>query len=144
MKRFSRRWPEVKNKTKGSAFLLTTRADAVAACLRLPGAYEDYPFDDPNWTAMRHRGNQKIFALVFEREGSYLDQCKSATHVGRFLAKNFFCRGPAYHMNKEHWVSVILDGSMKNEDICRLIEESFALTAPKNRHQKAQRRSPDC
>lgn len=123
---------------------MTTRADAVAACLRLPGAYEDYPFDDPNWTAMRHRDNQKIFALVFEREGHIWINVKAQPMWADFWRRTFSAVVPAYHMNKEHWVSVILDGSMKNEDICRLIEESFALTAPKNRHQKAQRRSPDC
>ena len=52
---------------------------------------------------------------------------------GDFWRRVFPCVVPAYHMNKEHWISVILDGSMEEEDICRLIEESFELTAPKRR-----------
>lgn len=48
---------------------MTTRNEAVAACLSLPFSYEDYPFDDPNWTAIRHRENRKIFALIFQRDG---------------------------------------------------------------------------
>ena len=38
---------------------------------------------------------------------------------------------PGYHMNKQHWISIILDGSMEREDILRLIQDSFDLTAPK-------------
>ena len=112
---------------------LTTREDAAAACLRLPGAYEDHPFRDSNWTAMRHRGNNKIFALIFLREGRIWLNLKAEPMRGDFWRRVFPCVVPAYHMNKEHWISVILDGSMEEEDICRLIEESFELTAPKRR-----------
>ncbi len=35
----------------------------------LEDAYEDYPFDDANWTIMRHRRGDKIFAMIFERAG---------------------------------------------------------------------------
>ena len=35
---------------------------------------------------------------------------------------------PAYHMNKRHWISVILDGGMADEDIDMLIEDSYRLT----------------
>lgn len=36
---------------------------------------------------------------------------------------------PAYHMNKEHWVAVLLDGTVAAEEICRLADLSFALVA---------------
>ena len=36
-------------------------------------------------------------------------------------------------MNKRHWISIILDGSMTDEEILPLIAESWALTAPKGR-----------
>lgn len=38
---------------------------------------------------------------------------------------------PAYHMNKRHWISIILDGSMSEEQVFQLIAESYALTLPK-------------
>ena len=81
---------------------MTTRQEAIAACLQLPDVYEDYPFDDFNWTAIRHRANQKIFALIFEWEN----------HI---------------------WINV------KDVDIRRLIEESFALTDPKTRIPRTQK-----
>ncbi|MCI8590037.1 MAG: hypothetical protein HFE77_04930 [Clostridiales bacterium] len=35
---------------------------------------------------------------------------------------------PGWHMNKKHWVTIILDGSVSFEEICRRIDESYALT----------------
>ena len=47
---------------------MLTRKEAIAACMTLPDAYEDYPFDD-TWTVMRHQTNKKMFAAIYEREG---------------------------------------------------------------------------
>lgn len=38
------------------------------------------------------------------------------------------CILPAYHMNKEHWISVILDGKLKDSEILSLIDISYELT----------------
>ena len=106
---------------------MTTRADAVAACLRLPGAYEDYPFDDPNWTAMRHRGNQKIFALVFEREGHIWINVKAQPMWADFWRRTFSAVVPAYHMNKEHWNTIIIDEKVDEDLVKELIEQNMVL-----------------
>lgn len=34
---------------------------------------------------------------------------------------------PGYHMNKKHWITIILDGSVKTEDICKMIDKSYRL-----------------
>lgn len=34
---------------------------------------------------------------------------------------------PAYHMNKEHWITVLLNGAVSQEDIFQLIDQSFEL-----------------
>ena len=67
---------------------MTTRQEAIAACLQLPDVYEDYPFDDFNWTAIRHRANQKIFALIFERENHIWINVKAQP-----MAADLFCCG---------------------------------------------------
>ena len=41
---------------------MLTRKDIIDFCMTLGGVYEDYPFDDPNWTLMRHVENKKTFA----------------------------------------------------------------------------------
>lgn len=43
---------------------------------------------------------------------------------------------PAYHMNKEHWITVLLDGTVEEEQICSLIDLSFAATASKKKKEK--------
>ena len=48
---------------------MPSRAEVIALCQRLPDSYEDYPFDDPNWTVMRHKSNHKAYAFIFERQG---------------------------------------------------------------------------
>lgn len=115
---------------------ITTRRQAIDVCMEFPGVYEDYPFDDGNWTAMRHGANKKIFAMIFEREGHIWLNLKAEPSWGDFWRGCYSAVVPAYHMNKEHWISVILDGSMKREEITRLITDSFDLTAPKTRKKR--------
>ena len=115
---------------------MRTRAEAIAACLRLSGVYEDYPFDDPNWTVMRHAGNKKSFAYIYERNGNIWINLKAEPLRADFWRDAYAAVLPGYHMNKRHWISVILDGSMTDEEIGRLIEDSYALTAPKRRREK--------
>ncbi len=43
---------------------------------------------------------------------------------------------PAYHMNKDHWISVLLDGSVPDETVKTLLEASYNATSKKER--KAQ------
>ena len=115
---------------------MLTREEAAAFCLEFPLTYADTPFDDDNWVCMRHRGNRKIFAAIFAREGKIWINVKADPQWGDFWRQTFPSVIPAYHMNKKHWISIILDGSMTDEEIGRLIEDSYALTAPKTRKNK--------
>lgn len=110
---------------------MLTREEAVAACLSFPFTYEDYPFGDANWTVMRHRENQKSFAFIYEREGRICINVKAEPMWGDFWRNTYPAVTPAYHMNKKHWISIVLDGSMADEDIHRLLKDSYALTAKK-------------
>lgn len=110
---------------------MLTRKEVIESCLRFEDAYEDYPFHDPNWTVMRHKSNNKMFAAICERLGHIWISLKAEPMTGDFWKSVFPAVVPAYHMNKEHWISVILDGSMTDDEINPLIEDSFLLTAPK-------------
>ncbi|MBR2490572.1 MAG: MmcQ/YjbR family DNA-binding protein [Ruminiclostridium sp.] len=121
---------------------MMTRKEVVAACLEFPFAYEDYPFDDHNWTVMRHQGNKKIFAAIFQREGRIWINVKAEPLAGDFWRRAYPAVIPAYHMNKTHWVSMILDGTMTEQDILRLIRDSYDLTAPKRKGGPKQKNPP--
>lgn len=112
---------------------MTTREDTIQACLSLPFVYEDYPFHDPNWTVMRHRENQKLFAAIFQRDGRIWINLKAEPLAGDLWRQMYPAVVPAYHMNKKHWISVILDGSLDDGIVLRLIQDSFALTAPRRK-----------
>lgn len=112
---------------------MRTREQAVALCLRCPDAYEDYPFHDPNWCVVRHRGSKKVFAWIFDKDGFVWVNVKCAPEWNAFWRRTYPAVRPAYHLNKEHWISIVLDGSIPEEDISTMIGESWKLTMTKTK-----------
>ncbi|MFC9974090.1 MmcQ/YjbR family DNA-binding protein [Spirillospora sp. NPDC127200] len=91
-------------------------------CLDLPGATEDFPFG-PQPAVYRVGG--KIFALLAEDADPPRVSLKlppeevralQAQHPGTVL--------PGYHLNKRHWVTVLLEGALSDAEIRDLIDES--------------------
>ena len=111
---------------------MTEKKEAIAYCLTLKDSYEDYPFHDPNWCVIRHRGNHKVFAWIFDREGHVWINVKCGPEWRDFWRNAFASVLPAYHLNKKHWNSVILDGSVPDKEIHRMIQESYDLTKEKD------------
>lgn len=110
---------------------MRTRQEAVDFCLTLEDTYEDHPFHDFNWTLMRHKGNKKSFATIYERQGNIWINVKCSPDL-IFMWRNVFNSVvPAYHMNKEHWNSIILDGTVDIGAIKNMIWDSYELTKPK-------------
>ncbi len=113
--------------------LMTTKREAINACLTFAGIYEDYPFDEGNWAAMRHRGNGKVFAFVLDYKGQLLINVKHTPEDGLVWRELYPAIKPAYHMNKVHWSSIYLDGSIKDSTVMVLLEKSYDLTKPKKK-----------
>ncbi|MBP3361873.1 MAG: MmcQ/YjbR family DNA-binding protein [Clostridia bacterium] len=112
---------------------MRTRQEAIDFCLSIKDTYEDYPFNDPNWTVMRHKSNKKMFAAIYERQDNIWINVKCAPNMTYMWRSAFESVIPAYHMNKEHWNSIILDGSVPEEDIRNMIADSYALTQGKKK-----------
>lgn len=115
---------------------MKTREEAIQYCLSFENSYEDYPFRDENWTVMRHTENRKVFAWIFEREGHIWVNVKCDVEWRDFWRDAFPSVVPAYHLNKEHWNSIILDGTVPVEDIQRMIGESYELTRGKGSRKR--------
>ncbi len=115
---------------------MKTRKDAIKFCLTLEDAYEDYPFSDTNWTIMRHRGNRKMFVAIYERQGNIWLNLKCDPNLTFILRNSFEAVIPAYHMNKVHWNSVILNESIPEGEIKNMIKGSYDLTKPKGKAKK--------
>lgn len=98
----------------------------------------DYPFKKyPHYAVLRHSDDQKWFGLIMnvpreklglEGEGE-LDVIDIKCHPAKVddLKRTPGFR-PAYHMNKEHWLTAVLDGSVSREDVFALLEDSYELT----------------
>ncbi len=112
------------------------RKQVINFCLSLENCYEDYPFHDDNWTVIRHKGNNKIFAWIFEREDKIWINLKCDLEWRDLWRDTFEAVIPAFHLNKIYWNSVILDGSVPDSDVMRMIEESYILTKGKNKRKK--------
>ncbi|MDO4295139.1 MAG: MmcQ/YjbR family DNA-binding protein [bacterium] len=103
------------------------REEVLAYGLTLPDVYIDTPFHDPNWVLLRYRKNKKAFAWTYERNGHIWVNVKVDPEWREFWRRTYAAVVPAYHQNKEHWNSIILDGSIPKKEIERMIAESYDL-----------------
>jgi predicted DNA-binding protein (MmcQ/YjbR family) len=100
---------------------------ALDACARQAGAELSYPFG-PEAAVFKVAG--KIFAIAgLERTPPQLTLKCDPEH-GEVLRAEHRAIAPGYHMNKRHWITVTLDGSLAPTLIEELIEDSFDLVAP--------------
>lgn len=111
--------------------LAVSRRELVDLCLTFPGAYEDYPFDDDNWTVVRHRQNKKIFAWIYERNGGLHINLKCEPMKADFWRDVYQSVTPGFHMNKEHWNTITMGGDVPPDELAAMIADSHSLTKAK-------------
>lgn len=97
----------------------------------LPDVYMDTPFHDDNWVLLRFRKNKRAFAWTYEKDGTMRVNVKVDPQWRDFWRNAYPSVLPGYHQNKDHWNTVILDGTIPNEEIKRMIAESYDLIAKK-------------
>ena len=97
-------------------------------CLTLPEAKEDYPFG-PDVQVFKIK--EKLFALMTTREGVERVNLKCDTEEAIILREIFEDVIPGYHMNKAHWNTIILSGSIPDGEIKRMIDRSYCLVVKK-------------
>lgn len=112
---------------------MITRKEAIQFCNKFVDVYEDYPFHDPNWTIMRHKANKKVFAWIFEKDNHIWINVKVDPEWRDFFRSAYKSVTAGFHLNKEHWNSIILDGTIPTKEIERMIGESYDLTKPKQK-----------
>lgn len=95
--------------------------------LSFDGTYQDAPFRDDNWQLVRVKDNKKVFLWVYERDGFVNINVKVSPEWRDLFRKTYKSVIPGYHQNKEHWNTVILDGSVPDDEIKRMIAESYDI-----------------
>ena len=121
-----------------------TRQEVFTWCRQQYGTEPEYPWKD--WNAvLRHTDNQKWYAVILEvgrdklglpgdGEVDVLNVKCDPILIGSYRTQDGFF--PAYHMNKEKWLSILLDKPELDNAIKELVELSYALTGPNKRKTK--------
>ena len=123
---------------------MKTREEALSFGLSFPNTYRDAPFHDDNWQLVREKITKKAFLWTYEKDGYINLNVKVSPEWRDFWRSTFASVKPAYHQNKEHWNTIILDGSIPDEEIKRMISESYDLISdsPTKRIYEAVKRIP--
>ena len=93
-------------------------------CLGRPGAVEDFPFS-PGHSVFRVAG--KIFALSALGRTPLEVSVKCDPDLAVGLRDSYAAIRPGYHLNKRHWNTVTLDGSLPDQLVRDLVEDSYDL-----------------
>lgn len=121
-----------------------TREEALSYGLSFPDTYQEAPFHDQNWQLVRVKGSKKAFLWTYEMDGYIHLNVKVNPEWRDFWRSTFASVIPAYHQNKEHWNTVILDGTIPDADVKRMIAESYDLVtdSPSKRIYEAVKKIP--
>ena len=123
---------------------MKTREEALTYGLSFPDTYQEAPFHDPNWQLVRVKKSKKAFLWTYEKDGYININLKVDAEWRDLWRKTYKAVLPAYHQNKEHWNTVVLDGSIPDDVIKRMIAESYDLVtdSPTKRIYEAVKKIP--
>lgn len=123
---------------------MTTRQEALDYGLSFPGTYAQAPFREQNWQLVRVKGSKKAFLWTYEKDG-FINLNVKVSPGWRDLWRSVYKSViPAYHQNKEHWNTIILDGTVPDEEIRNMIALSYDLVtgSPTKKIYEAVRKIP--
>lgn len=124
-----------------------TKNDVLNFIKELPSATAVTPWEGDFYSTVLKHGDGKWFGVILKASPNFLtrygvpqDRCevlnlKCPPDLGEFLSEKY--RGgifPAYHMNKTHWISIVLSSGVHEEDIKQLIRLSYEITGKEKRH----------
>lgn len=94
-----------------------------AYCLSKPATTESFPFDE-NTLVFKVAG--KMFALT-DLVDAFSINLKCEPERCLELREHYDCVGPGYHMNKNHWNTIVVDGSVGDDLLREWIDNSYDL-----------------
>lgn len=123
---------------------MVTRQEVLEYGLSFEDTYQSAPFHDDNWQLVRYKGNNKAFLWTYEKDGYININVKADKNWRDFWRSAYKAVIPGWHQNKEHWNTIILDGSVPDEDVKRMIAESYDIVSysPTTKIYEAVKRIP--
>ena len=106
-----------------SSFYVMNIEELREYCISKEGVTEDFPFDE---TTLVFKVAGKMFALT-DLEGELSVNLKCDPSVAIDLRERYSCVRPGFHMNKKHWNTIDIDGSVSDNLIREWINHSYDL-----------------
>ncbi|HHO56452.1 MAG TPA: MmcQ/YjbR family DNA-binding protein [Trueperaceae bacterium] len=107
---------------------IKTLEDLRQYCATKAGSKEDFPFDN---NTLVFKVMNKIFALTNITWSELKVNLKCEPEFAELLREKYQAIVPGYHMNKKHWNTVTIDGSIPNSELLQLIDHSYDLVVSK-------------
>lgn len=123
---------------------MKAREEAINYGLSFPDTYMEAPFHDPDWQLIRVSESKKAFLWIYERNGYINLNVKVRPEWRDFWRDAYEAVTAGYHQSKEHWNTVILDGTIPDEVVKQMIAESYDLItdSPTKRIYEAVKKIP--
>ena len=123
---------------------MKTREEILAYGLTFADTYVDTPFSDTNWQLVRVKQSKKAFLWTYEKDGFLNLNVKADPEWRDFWRSTYKSVIPGYHQNKEHWNTIILDGTIPEKEVRQMIAESYDLVtdSPTKRIYEAVKKIP--
>ena len=99
-------------------------------CLSKPRSEETLPFGPDN---LVYKVNGKIFLITGLDQEQLTFNVKCDPDLAIELREKYSCVMPGYHMNKKHWNTVTVDGSVSMKQLKDWIDHSYELVAGRNK-----------
>ena len=123
---------------------MNTREEAIKYGLSFANTYVEAPFRDQNWQLVRVKGSKKAFLWVYEKDGFIHLNVKVEPEWRDFWREVYSSVIPGYHQNKKYWNTLILDGTIPEKEVKRMITESYDIVtdSPTKRIYEAVKKIP--
>ena len=102
-------------------------------CLSKPGAEETTPFG-PDTLVYKVSGKMFLLTGLDSEELSFNVKCEPDKALE--LREEFPCVIPGYHMNKKHWNTILVDGSVSSKQLKEWIDDSYDLVSDSTTKKK--------
>ena len=105
-------------------------------CLSKKGVTEEFPFGEST-LVFKVRGKMFLLTGLYDSPLQFNTKCEPDKAIE--LREQYDAIQPGYHMNKKHWNTVIVDGSIPQKLLKEMIDDSYELVVqslPKKEREK--------
>ena len=117
-------WPKREIQPEADRYKQMNIEDISEYCLSKKGTSEDFPFDEET---LVFKVIGKMFALIPLERIPFQINLKCDPELAVELRERYEAVQPGYHMNKNHWNTILIDGSLRKDLILEWIDLSYDL-----------------